>query len=111
VAVLTRVEPTIDGSDPVFVIPTITVGDSFPVDDDTVLHVRNASGGSINVTLTSTATAEPGVAAANKVVAVGAGLFRDIRIKPSRHFRDANGRCTAVCSAVASVTVAVTRVA
>jgi len=99
-AILTRVEPTIDGNDPLFVTPA-GGGDSFAVDDDTVLHVRNASGGSINVT----------IAPANKVVAVGAGANRDIRIKPSTRFKDANGRATATCSATASVTVAVTRVA
>jgi len=109
-AILTRVEPTIDGNDPLFVTPA-GGGDSFAVDDDTVLHVRNASGGSINVTIASQVTAEPGIAPANKVVAVGAGANRDIRIKPSTRFKDANGRATATCSATASVTVAVTRVA
>lgn len=109
-AILNRVEPTIDGNDPQYVTPA-GGGDSFAVDDDTVLHVRNASGGSINVTITSTVPTEAGLVAANKVVAVGAGLNRDIRLKPSSRFRDANGRATATCSATGSVTVAVTRVA
>jgi hypothetical protein len=107
-ALLAVAEPTIDGAPVTFVTPA-GGGDTFPVDDDTTLHVRNASGGSINVTLTSVVAAEPGLAPANKVIAVGAGVFTDIRIKPASRFKDANGRCTATCSATTSITVGVTR--
>jgi hypothetical protein len=110
-ATLTRVEPGHTGADPLYVTPTATTGDDFPIDDDTVLHVRNGSGSSINVTITSVVPAEPGLVAANLVVAVPAGANRDIRPRPSVRFRAANGRATAVCSAVTTVQVAVTRVA
>lgn len=109
-AVLTVVEPTIDGNDPLYVAAA-GGGDEFAVDDDTVFHVRNGSGVSVNVTLTSTAGTEPGIAAANKVVAVPAGANRDIRVKPAGRFKNANGRCAVTYSAVTTVTVAVTRVA
>lgn len=109
-AILTRVEPTIDGTDPGFVAAA-GGGDSFPVDDDTTFRVVNGGGSSINVTLVSQAGAEPGIAPANKVVAVPAGAQRAIRVKPSGRFRDANGRCQVTYSAVTSVTVAAERVA
>lgn len=109
-AVLTVREPNIDGVNPGYV-PAAGGGDEFTVDDDTVLSVRNGGGASINVTLVSTAGAEPGIAPANKVDAVPAGEERDIRIKPSSRFRNANGRCQVTYSAVTSVTVAVRRVA
>lgn len=109
-AVLTVREPTIDGVNPTYVAAA-GGGDEFTVDDDVVLSVRNGGGVSINVTLTSTAGAEPGIAAANKVVAVPAGEERDIRVKPSSRFKNAGGRCAVTYSAVTSVTVAVRRVA
>lgn len=110
-ALLTRVEPGITGADPGFVTPTASTGDTFPVDDDTIFHVVNGSGGSINVTITSTANDEPGITAADLVVAVPDSEERAIRLKPSARFRDGSGLATAVCSSVSSVTVAVTRVA
>lgn len=109
-AILTRVEPTIDGTDPGFVAADVA-GDSFAVDDDTTLWVDNASASPVDVTLTSQATAEPGIAPANKVVTVPAGAVRAVRCNPSGRFRDANGRANVTYSAVASVTVAVTRTA
>lgn len=109
-AILIRVEPVITGVDPGFV-PAAAGGDSFPVDDDTVLHVFNGGGASINVTLVSQAVAEPGIAAANIVVPVAAGARRNIRVRPSARFRDSNRRCQVTYSAVTSVTVAVERIA
>lgn len=107
-AILTRVEPQITGTDPAFVAAA-GGGDSFPVDDHTTLHVRNGSGGSITVTLVSQVDAEPGLAAANVAVAVPAGQERDIRVKPSHRFRDENGRANVTYSGVTSLEVAVTR--
>lgn len=110
-ALLTRVELTdITGSDPGFVTPA-GGGDTFPVDDFTVFHCVNGDASPINVTFTSTVTAESGLAAADVVVAVPAGEERHIRMKPAHRFKDGNGQATATCSATSSITVAVTRVA
>lgn len=52
-------------------------GHSIPGGGDTVLIVNNGSGGSINVTIQTAAT-EDGLAIADQVVAVGAGVQKVI---------------------------------
>lgn len=71
----------------------------------TLLHVKNGSGGSINVTIATPGSAD-GLALADRVVAVAAGAEKIIgRLNPSV-YNNANGKITATFSAVSSVTVA-----
>lgn len=85
-------------------------GDDMPNDGKTFLHVKNASGGSINVTIASnypSASLPPGTAVANQVVAVPATTGdRMIGPFPQSSFNDANGRCNITYSGVTSLTVA-----
>lgn len=86
-------------------------GDEMPNDGKTLLHVKNAGGGSINVTLTAQVTsrdAGPGFGAyslADLVVAVGAGAERIIGPLPRRAFNNASERVAIAYSGVTSVTV------
>jgi len=48
-------------------------GNQFTNDGKTILRVRNSSGGSLNVTITTPGTVD-GLAVADRVVAVGAGV-------------------------------------
>jgi hypothetical protein len=77
--------------------------DKYPATDGkTFLHVKNASVSSINVTVTSQATATEGLAAANLVVAVGAGAEKMIRI--SAIYIDSTGFVNVAYSATTTVT-------
>lgn len=86
-------------------------GDAVVITDGTeILHVKNGSGASINVTLTRQQTSkqvagEGNVALANIVVAVPAGSDRFIS-SIGNSFCDANSRLQIAYSSVASVTVA-----
>lgn len=80
-------------------------GDKAPVGDDLFLFVKNASGGSINVTLAATGLAFNGQALPNTVIAVAIG---DRMIPLSRDYRaDSDGLAAITYSAVTTVTVAV----
>jgi hypothetical protein len=70
----------------------------------TLLHVKNGSGASINVTATNQTT-QDGVAGANKVVAVAAGTERMIRFDPGT-YNMGNGNVQLAFSATATITVA-----
>lgn len=89
-------------------------GHSIPGGGDTILLVNNASGGSINVTVQTPAT-EDGLAVADQVVAVGAGVIKSIgRFKPTLYDRPSGGADPGLVyvdfSAVATVTVAAVNV-
>lgn len=80
-------------------------GDKAPVGDGLFLLVKNASGGSINVTLASTGVAFNGTEIPDTVVAVAVG---DRLIPLSSNYRaDSDGLAAITYSAVTSVTVAV----
>jgi len=71
-----------------------------------LVHVKNGSAGSINVTITSVRTCNQGFNH-DLVVAVGAGADKLIGPFPIDRFNDDSGNAKVVCSAVASVTMAV----
>lgn len=84
-------------------------GHSIPGTGDVVLHVKNASAASMNVTVQTPGNQE-GLAIADQVVAVPASGERFIgRFRPTTYTRDAGadvGQVYIDFSAVASVTVA-----
>lgn len=89
----------------------VTVADSFQSDGRTFLHVKNASGASINVTVTSQAGATPGLAQSNRVVAVAAGTERMIGPFPVQGYTDTGGLVQVAYSAIGSITAAALRAA
>lgn len=108
-ALLTVYAATPTGTQVTPVTPTAATGDTFVNDGATKFWVKNASGGSINVTIKSPNTCSFGLsnnAAHDIVVAVPAGQEKAIGPFPVDRFNDASGLVTAICSSVASVTVA-----
>lgn len=82
-------------------------GDSFPNDGkDTFAHVKNGSGGSIDVTIETPGTVD-GLAIADRVVAVPAGEERMIGPFPTATYSNSVGL---TYSGVTSLTVAAIRV-
>lgn len=79
-------------------------GDTIAPGDNTVLHVKNGSGGSINVTVAVPGT-EYGVNRADPVIAVGAGAEKFIQI-PREIADSSDHRIHVTYSATSSVTVA-----
>lgn len=105
----TRATETIaaTGTAATYHVATATTGDKVAAVDGTVLHVKNGSGVSTNVTLATPGTVE-GLAIADRTVAVPAGQDRFIAL--SKVYRDpADGLATVVCDPAASVTFAVVR--
>lgn len=94
---------------PVGVAPTynaVSASDTVPNSSGrTVLLVRNASAGSINVTLVGRGLMGD-ITVPNRVIAVPAGADRLISLDASL-YNDTDGRVTVQFSAQASVTVAV----
>jgi hypothetical protein len=89
------------------VTPTVTVGDTVPV--GSFVTVRNASGGSINVTINKPGNDSYGDARGTHVQAVAAGAARRFGPFPADLGDPANSNLvTLICSAVASVTLEVT---
>lgn len=84
----------------------VAAADEFPNEGATYLHVKNGSGSSINVTVTSKASAPVGTAQANVVVAVPAAGERIIGPFPPAAFNNTNGRVEVAYSAIATVTAA-----
>ena len=112
-ATLTVQKVAVGGSTITYVAPTITVGDDAVVADDQrhALRVKNGSGAPINVTMTAQTTQAQQAGAgvqpvANKVTVVPANSDADIPILPD-FIRANDGKMQFVCSAVATVTVAV----
>lgn len=100
--------PTSDGLNPTYSAANAD-GHSLVNDGRTVLIVKNASAGSINVTAQTPGTVD-GLAVADKVVAVPAGGERHFKYDPRHYNRPAGGTDPDMVwidfSAVASVTVA-----
>lgn len=83
-------------------------GDEFIPDKDTYLHVKNGSGGSLNVTIVTPREAFDGAAIADTVVAVPASGERLIGPFPAEHYASpADGKADITYSGVTSLTVAV----
>lgn len=80
-------------------------GDKVKATDDTFLHVKNAGGGSINVTLTTPGNVS-GVAIDDPVIAVGAGA--EAFIGPLFRHVYADGADNDLCSIAWSGTTSVT---
>lgn len=74
------------------------------------LHVKNGSGASVTVTIVTPGTVQ-GQAIGDVAVAVPAGADRFIGPFPSPDFAGSDGLVSVTYSAVASVTVAVLRIA
>lgn len=82
-------------------------GDTFPrLAGDAILHVKNGSASSVDVTLNSQATVGPGEAQADKVVSVPASEERLIADIPEA-FENDEGNVEIAYSAATTVTVAV----
>ncbi len=104
---------TKDGLNPTYASATATEGDMFRNSGKEFIHVVNASGGSINVTVATPATIS-GLAIEDKVVAVPAGEDRMIgTFEPALYNQPAGstdaGKTYISYSAVSSVTVAAIR--
>lgn len=84
-------------------------GDAMVADSTSFLHVKNASGGSINVTLVTPATVDTTLAVGDRVIAVGAGSEQMIAVPDSLYRDPTTGLATITYSASASVTVAAIR--
>jgi hypothetical protein len=86
----------------------VNASDTFQYSGDARLHVKNGSGASINVTLTSPNPCSFGVThtAHDDIIAVAAGAEQMIKIDKDKHANAANGIVTVNYSAVTSVTAA-----
>lgn len=105
----TRATETIaaTGTEATYHAATATTGDKVAAVDGTVLHVKNGSGASTDVVLTTPGTVE-GLAIADRTVAVPAGEDRFIAL--SKVYRDpADGLATFVCTPATTITFAVVR--
>lgn len=105
-ALITKQQVTAAGLLPVYSTPTVS--DTFLPDTGQFLHVKNASGGSINVTLVDSGATPAGNAGTSAVVAVPAGSERAIFVDPSLASA-VTGLSTVTYSAVTSVTSALIR--
>ena len=88
---------------------TVTEGDKFQNDGQTLLKVINGSGASINVTIAAPQVCNQGFNHA-LVVAVAAGATKYIGKFNPNQFNDAAGDVLVTCSAVATVTLAAIKV-
>jgi hypothetical protein len=90
-----------------------TNGNTVPASDDIIIEVHNGDAGSHTVTLTSHATAGPGLATANIVVTVAAGATKRINLRGyAKAFTDPSDNKVHISyDAVTSVTVAAISVA
>jgi len=86
--------------------PAQVEGHYFPNNGATFLLVTNGSQSSINVTAVSALTVE-GLAVADSVVAVGAGVTKLLGPFNPTIFNDENGNMTVTFSAVTSVTCSI----
>jgi hypothetical protein len=84
-------------------------GDTFVADGRTALIVKNGSGGSINVTITSKKRSSPGLAPADVVVAVAAAAEKHILVGQSGFADPVSGAASVAYSSAVTVTVAAVR--
>jgi len=106
-ATLTTAAITPAGTDPAFVAAT-GAGDKVVPGDTTYLHVKNASGVSVTVTVTAVGLCSQG-SAHNSVVVVPTVSDRIIGPISSRFAAVSDGLAAVTYSAVTSVTVAACR--
>lgn len=97
----------LDGLDPTYTAAAAG-GDRFAPHERTVLHVKNGSAASINVTVTTPAK-RGGLNIADQTVAVPAGGERFIRPAAPEYIRASDGMADLTYSDVTSLTVAVLR--
>lgn len=95
------------GLNPAYATPLSS--ESIIPNDDLVLHVKNASGGSINVTLTDPTVTVAGSVATNPVIAVPAAGERMIYLNAALA-SPSTGLITVAFSATTSITAALIRV-
>ena len=81
-------------------------GDVFPNDGGKELYINNASGSSINLTITPGGT-PGGLTLSPIVIAIPTGTIKLIGYFPPGYFNNASGQVALTYSAVTSVTVAV----
>lgn len=83
-------------------------GDRFAPSKDTILHVKNGSGGALTVAIVTPNNAIPDVAVADVAVSVPAGGERFIGPFPYEHFaaNDGSGLADITYSGVTSLTIA-----
>lgn len=86
--------------------PANVAGNSYKLQASRVLHVKNGSGGSVTVTIPSTATVD-GLAVPNRTVTVAAGADRLVALGAGAAHKQTGGVTYVDYSAVTSVTVAV----
>lgn len=104
-AQLTIQRPSLTGLDPTYAAADVA-GDKFANDGSLRLVVKNASGGSVDVTVASPANCNQGV---NHPVTVAVPAAEERIIGPFRRdrFNDGDGNAAVTYTAVTSVTVAV----
>lgn len=103
-ATLTVVDITRSGVDVVGATPGVS-GDEWANTGREFIEVKNASGGSINVTLDLKGTID-GLAITDKVIAVGDGVTKAIGPFPKGIYNDsATGLAKATCSVTSGVTI------
>lgn len=95
-----------DGTAVVF--SAVNASDTFQFAGDARLHVKNGSGSSINVTLTSPNPCSFGVVhtAHDDIIAVAAGAEQMIKVDRDKHANASTGIVTVNYSSVTSVTAA-----
>lgn len=109
-AVLTPINVTTAGATVTLAAANSTEEFAYPSNTRAVwYHIDNAGGGSINVTITSPVAASEGLAASDRVVAVGAGATKAIYIPAL--YTASDGSVDIALSGTTSVTAAVLYVA
>lgn len=101
-------DPGLTGITPSLVAVALT--DTFPNTGSVILHVKNGSGSSINVTVTDQTSVAPTGASAfdgDVVVAVAAGAEKYIGPFSPGRFNDASGSVHVAYSAITTVTAEV----
>jgi hypothetical protein len=88
----------------------VTASDTFGPDTGQVLHVKNASGGSVTVTFVDAGRTPGGSAATNPTVSVPAAGDRFIGPVPQSYASQSTGLITVNYSATTSVTAALLKV-
>ena len=89
-------------------LSAVALTDRFLAAERTFLWVKNGSGASINVTITTPGTID-GLSIADRVVAVPAGADRLIAV-PDTFYRSSDGLADVAYSAITTVTAACVRI-
>lgn len=95
----------IDTSGTLITYTAVSAADRYAPNDDGFLHVKNASGVSVTVTMVTPGTVD-GLAIADRTITLAAGVERMIAI-PNFLYRSSDGLADVQFSPTASVTAAV----